>query len=132
MKILRVRFCNLNSLRGEHEVDFGNSPLSDAGLFAITGPTGAGKTTILDAITLALYGQVPRHDGGGPEAVMSHGTGESWAEVEFQAGGKVYRAKWGQHRGRRRPENPLQDSKMELSEQQFTDGEESWPFLETY
>ena len=132
MKILRVRFCNLNSLRGEHEVDFGNSPLSDAGLFAITGPTGAGKTTILDAITLALYGQVPRYDGSGPEAVMSHGTGESWAEVEFQAGGKVYRAKWGQHRGRRRPENPLQDSKMELSEQQFTDGEESWPFLETY
>ena len=132
MKILRVRFFNLNSLRGEHEVDFGNSPLSDAGLFAITGPTGAGKTTILDAITLALYGQVPRHEGSGPEAVMSHGTGESWAEVEFQAGGKTYRAKWGQHRGRRRPENPLQDSRMELSEQQFVDGEEAWPFLETY
>ncbi|MDB5233750.1 MAG: hypothetical protein JWR44_743, partial [Hymenobacter sp.] len=132
MKILRVRFFNLNSLRGEHEVDFGNSPLSDAGLFAITGPTGAGKTTILDAITLALYGQVPRHDGSGPEAVMSHGTGESWAEVEFQASGKIYRAKWGQHRGRRRPENPLQDSKMELSEQVFVDGAETWPFLETY
>ena len=132
MKILRVRFCNLNSLRGEHEVNFGHSPLADAGLFAITGPTGAGKTTILDAITLALYGQVPRHDGSGPEHVMSHGTGESWAEVEFQAGGKIYRAKWGQHRGRRRPENPLQDSKMELSEQIFADGEESWPFLETY
>ncbi|OGX84710.1 AAA family ATPase [Hymenobacter glacialis] len=130
MKILRVRFCNLNSLRGEHEVDFGTSPLSDAGLFAITGPTGAGKTTILDAITLALYGQVPRHDGSGPEQVMSHGTGESWAEVEFQASGKVYRAKWGQHRGRRRPENPLQDSKMELSEQVFVDGEATWPFLE--
>ena len=132
MKILRVRFCNLNSLRGEHEVDFGNSPLSDAGLFAITGPTGAGKTTILDAITLALYGQVPRHDGSGPEAVMSHGTGESWAEVEFQAGGQVYRAKWGQHRARRKPEGPLQDPKMELSQRPETDADGQWPILESY
>ena len=136
MKILRVRFCNLNSLRGEHEVDFGNSPLSDAGLFAITGPTGAGKTTILDAITLALYGQVPRHDGGGPEAVMSHGTGESWAEVEFQAGGQVYRAKWGQHRARRKPDGPLQDPKMELSQrpesESEADADGQWPILESY
>lgn len=132
MKILRVRFFNLNSLRGEHEVDFGSSPLADAGLFAITGPTGAGKTTILDAITLALYGQVPRHDASGPEQVMSHGTGESWAEVEFQAGGRIYRAKWGQHRARRRADGPLQESKMELSEQLLVEGEATWAFLETY
>jgi len=51
MKILAVRFQNLNSLKGEHEIRFDRSPLSEAGLFAITGPTGAGKTTILDAIT---------------------------------------------------------------------------------
>ncbi|RSK42282.1 AAA family ATPase [Hymenobacter perfusus] len=133
MKILRVRFLNLNSLRGEHTVDFSLSPLSDAGLFAITGATGAGKTTILDAITLALYGQVPRHETSGPEHVMSHGTGESWAEVEFEVNGRQFRSKWGQHRGRRKPENPLQDSRMELSERQVAaDGTESWGFLETY
>jgi exonuclease SbcC len=136
MKILRVRFFNLNSLQGEHAVDFAASPLSDAGLFAITGPTGAGKTTILDAITLALYGQVPRHDGSGPEQVMSHGTGESWAEVEFQVSGQLYRSKWSQYRARKKPEGNLQDAKMELSQQPAPDAagavSAEWPLLESY
>ncbi|GAB3838759.1 AAA family ATPase [Hymenobacter jeollabukensis] len=134
MKILRVRFYNLNSLRGEHEVHFGGAPLADAGLFAITGPTGAGKTTILDAITLALYGQVPRHDGEVAQ-VMSQGTGESWAEVEFEVGGRQFRAKWGQYRARKKADGKLQDPKMELSERQpelGEDGAERWEFLETY
>lgn len=134
MRILRVRFYNLNSLRGEHEVHFGGAPLADAGLFAITGPTGAGKTTILDAITLALYGQVPRHDGEVAQ-VMSQGTGESWAEVEFEVGGRQFRAKWGQYRARKKADGKLQDPKMELSERQAepgADGEERWEFLETY
>jgi exonuclease SbcC len=133
MKILCVRFYNLNSLRGEHAVDFRQTPLSDAGLFAITGATGAGKTTILDAITLALYGQVPRHETSGPEQVMSHGTGESWAEVEFEVNGQHYRSKWGQYRARKRPDGKLQDPRMELSERKVAaDGETTWPFLETY
>ncbi|HEX8426840.1 AAA family ATPase [Hymenobacter sp.] len=133
MKILRVSFFNINSLRGEHSVNFSETPLSDAGLFAITGATGAGKTTILDAITLALYGQVPRHETTGPEQVMSHGTGESWAEVEFEVSGQQYRSKWGQYRARKRPDGKLQDPRMELSERKVAeDGEESWPFLETY
>ncbi len=42
---------------GTEEVDF--DELSDAGLFLLTGPTGAGKTTILDAVCFALYGSVP-------------------------------------------------------------------------
>ncbi|QNP52476.1 AAA family ATPase [Hymenobacter qilianensis] len=135
MKILRVRFSNLNSLRGQHEIDFSHSPLSDAGLFAITGPTGAGKTTILDAITLALYGQVPRHEGG-VEQVMSHGTGESWAEVEFQVNGRRYRSKWGQYRARKKAEGKLQDSRMELSEEPIGPtadaSDENWPIIESY
>ena len=137
MKILRVRFCNLNSLRGEHFIDFSTAPLADAGLFAITGATGAGKTTILDAITLALYGQVPRHEGSGPEQAMSHGTGESWAEVEFQVNGATYRSKWGQYRARRKPTGNLQDPRMELSQRPAAPNAaapnaDQWPILESY
>ncbi|GAB3571782.1 AAA family ATPase [Hymenobacter daeguensis] len=133
MKILRVRFFNINSLRGRHELDFTQTPLRDAGLFAITGPTGAGKTTILDAITLALYGQVPRHDSS-VEQVMSQGTGESWAEVEFAVNNQHYRSKWSQHRARKNADGPLQDSKMELSQRPAEADEtvDKWPFLETY
>ncbi|KUG09739.1 AAA family ATPase [Solirubrum puertoriconensis] len=129
MRILRVRFFNLNSLRGQHEIDFSNAPLSDAGLFAITGPTGAGKTTILDAITLALYGQVPRHDGEVAQ-VMSQGTGESWAEVEFSVNGKLYRSRWGQHRARKKAEGQLQDASMSISE--LKEGSDEGVILESY
>ncbi|QJX47766.1 AAA family ATPase [Hymenobacter taeanensis] len=135
MKILRVRFYNLNSLRGEHEVNFGQSPLAESGLFAITGATGAGKTTILDAITLALYGQMPRHEAGGPEQAMSHGTGESWAEVEFEVNGRRYRSKWGQYRARKKPDGKLQPPTMELSEQPeapTVETADKWPILEDY
>ena len=49
MKICKLKLKNLNSFRGEQEIDFESGLLSDASLVAITGPTGAGKTTLLDA-----------------------------------------------------------------------------------
>ena len=60
MKILSLEFENLNSLKGRWKLDFTQSPFAENGLFAITGPTGAGKTTILDAICLALFHRTPR------------------------------------------------------------------------
>ncbi|WP_125077731.1 AAA family ATPase [Rufibacter latericius] len=113
MKITSVRFLNLNSLQGEHLIRFNEPPLSESGLFAITGPTGAGKTTILDAITVALYGQVPRH-GRDVSEIMTRHTGECWSEVEFEAQGKTYRARWNLRRSRGKADGKLQSPVMEL------------------
>ena len=52
MKILSIRIKNLASLADEHFIDFESAPLH-AGLIAIVGKTGAGKSTILDAMCLA-------------------------------------------------------------------------------
>ena len=43
MKLCKLKLKNLNSFRGEIELDFEKSPLEEASLVAITGPTGAGK-----------------------------------------------------------------------------------------
>ena len=62
MKILAIRGCNLASIEGEFEIDFTTEPLRSAGLFAITGHTGSGKSTILDSLCLALYAKTPRSE----------------------------------------------------------------------
>ncbi len=116
MKILSVKFYNLNSLKGEHEIRFDESPFNESGLFAVTGPTGAGKTTILDAITVSLYGKVPRHENDNPIGLMTRHTGESYAETEFEVKGEQYRSKWHIRRARGKQEGKLQPTKMELTD----------------
>ena len=97
MRIQRIRLLNLNSLRTRVELDFTQPPFTYTGLFAITGDTGAGKTTILDAITLALYGKTARSH---QSEVMSNGATEAWAEVEFSSSEGQFRTKWMQARAR--------------------------------
>lgn len=97
MRICKIAFKNLNSLKGVHEeLDFTRPPFSESNLFAIIGETGAGKTTILDAITLALYGKVAR--GCEIKDITTHGTEESFAKVEFKSTGKLYCAIWRQYK----------------------------------
>jgi exonuclease SbcC len=114
MKILSVRLKNINSLKGEHFIPFNKSPFQDSGLFAITGPTGAGKSSILDAITLALYGWASRFNRDSPFEIMSYHTSDCLAEVEFSVKDKVYRSKWSIHRSRGKLDGEIQQPKMEL------------------
>jgi len=122
MKILRIKTVNLNSLYGPQEVDL-EGTLGGASLFLIFGPTGAGKSTLMDAVSLALFGKTPRLDKSSkidsdPRAIMSRATGECMAEVEFskleQSGRVRYRATWSCRRARGRSDRPLQSPKRSL------------------
>lgn len=115
MKITAIRFLNLNSLKGTHEIRFDQFPLDQAGIFAITGPTGAGKTTLLDAITVALYGRVHRHQKDAFEIMTRH-TAECYAEVEFEVQQVLYRSRWSVRRARGKADGQLQTPKMEVAE----------------
>ncbi|MBC54635.1 MAG: chromosome segregation protein SMC [Gammaproteobacteria bacterium] len=118
MRILAVRFKNLNSLAGEWEVDFTDPAYTSDGIFAITGPTGAGKTTLLDAMCLALYRQTPRLGDitATSNEIMTRQTGECFAEVLFSTQNGNFRAHWSQHRARKRPDGKLQAARHEIAE----------------
>ncbi len=122
MRLLSLRFKNLNSLAGEWQIDFTHSDYQNNGLFAIVGTTGAGKSTLLDAICLALYGQTPRLGKvtKSHNEIMTRHYGECFAEVEFSTIEKgvqaQYRCHWGQHRARKKASGDLQNPKHEISD----------------
>ena len=118
MKILELRFRNLNSLEGTWRINFEAQDFVEGRLFAITGPTGAGKTTLLDAICLALYGRTPRlpRVNASTNEIMSRQTGECFAEVTFSTQSGRYRCHWSQHRANRKPGNQLQAPNHEISD----------------
>lgn len=120
MKITKIRFENIHSLKGTHEIDFAEGILGEAGLFAITGPTGSGKSTLLDIITLAIYNRIARvekfitktvleEDGG----IMTRNMQHCFAEVEYRVNGKTYRTHWSIERNKN---NNLNNRKQELVE----------------
>ena len=134
MRILSVEIHNLASLEGTHHIDFTEYPLKNAGIFAITGPTGAGKSTIFDAMCLALFDTTPRleqtnnkgakiRDGStgaisvsDPGNILRRGKAEAWAEVVFSGvDGGLYQARWSIHRAAKKATGALQSQAMKLT-----------------
>lgn len=110
MKIRKLTIHNIASI-GDAVLDFTASPLANAPLFLITGSTGSGKSTILDAICLALYGTTPRFksnrmDGKVDEInqelslddtrqLLRRGTAEGFVELDFTGSdAKEYNIRW--------------------------------------
>ena len=118
MRIEHIRLHNLNSLVGTWEIDLTAPAYRDDNLYAITGPTGAGKSTILDAICLALYGRTPRlaRINKSTNDIMSRHTGTCFAEATIAVHDRRYRCYWSQHRARRRADGELQNPKHEIAD----------------
>ena len=117
MRIHTIRLANLNALTGTWEIDLDHPAYND-NIYALTGPTGAGKTTILDAISLALYGRTPRlaRIGKTGNEIMSRHSGTCHAEITFSTRTGRYRSHWSQHRARRKAGGELQNPKHELAD----------------
>ncbi|MDR3599590.1 MAG: AAA family ATPase [Desulfosporosinus sp.] len=80
MRPIRLRLAGLNSFREVQEIDF--LKLCETGVFGIFGSTGSGKSTILDAITLALYGTVERA-ANNTQGILNHAEDQLTVEYIF-------------------------------------------------
>ncbi|MFZ4503267.1 MAG: AAA family ATPase [Methylovulum sp.] len=96
MKILNLHFKNIKSFAGEHHINFEQAPFIKTGVFAITGANGAGKSSILDAITLGLYGETFRFENPA-HFVITQQTTEAFSFVDFALDNERYQAQWLVH-----------------------------------
>jgi exonuclease SbcC len=86
MRPTKLTLEGFTSFRQRTEIDF-----TALDLFAITGPTGSGKTSIIDAITYALYGQTVRLGGKGLGELITHGASRLSVMLDFESDNKSYR-----------------------------------------
>jgi DNA repair protein SbcC/Rad50 len=87
MRPVRLDFEGFTAFREPTTVDF-----EGADLFALTGPTGSGKTSVLDAVVFALYGTVPRLDRREVAPIISQGMAEARVRLDFTMGNGEYTA----------------------------------------
>lgn len=86
MRPLRLEVEGFSTFKERLELDFG-----DVDLIAFVGPTGSGKSSIIDAITFALFGSVARYDDVRLVApVINQGSNEAKVRLDFELGGKRY------------------------------------------
>ncbi len=128
MQLNRLKIHNIASIE-DAEIDFRSGILRDASIFLICGETGSGKSTILDAICLALYGDTPRmasvkkeeleltvesvrdyerYYNNDNSQLLRRGAGEGSATLYFTGNdGKEYEAVWEVHRAHNKPNKRL-------------------------
>ena len=129
MKLLKLNIHNIASIT-DAEIDFAGQPLASSEVFLITGKTGSGKSTILDAISLAIFGTTPRFknskmEGKSPEdekinvnspsQLIRRGAGEAWVKLKFLGNnGLHYEAEWSVARARKKEDGKIQSKKWSL------------------
>lgn len=88
MKPIKLELMGLNSYTDKQTIDF--EKLTSRGLFGIFGNTGSGKSTILDAITIALYGDISR----GTTDYINSNSDKAVVKYEFEIGSKNNRRRY--------------------------------------
>ncbi|WP_102128054.1 AAA family ATPase [Deinococcus planocerae] len=106
MRPLHLELQGFTAFRQHVALEFG-----DLELFALVGPTGSGKSSLLDAMTFALYGSTPRLGERGLDALISQGERGLSVSLIFEVGGEVYRV--ARSRGRRQAENEVRLERKE-------------------
>jgi DNA repair protein SbcC/Rad50 len=86
MRPVRLELSGFGVFREPTTIDF-----EDADFFALVGPTGSGKSTVIDAVCFALYGSVPRYDDRRLVApIITMGAQEARVALTFDVGGERY------------------------------------------
>ncbi len=107
MKPIKLKIKGLNSFCEEQEIKFEN--LTEKGIFGIFGPTGSGKSTIIDAVTLALYGRISRYSQTRSTLKDAINAESDTMQVEliFEVNGCVYESVRGYKRDKENIKNTI-------------------------
>ncbi|WLD94840.1 SbcC/MukB-like Walker B domain-containing protein [Alkalihalobacillus sp. AL-G] len=99
MRPIHLTVSGLHSFREKQEIDF--SSLCEGGVFGIFGPTGSGKSSLLDAVTLALYGKVERATNN-IQGIMNHAEKQLHVAFTFELGDRSIGQRYRVERSYRR------------------------------